>query len=42
MCIRDSDDVVARFLEDGFQVNPDLHEPEDHLAFELEYLARCV
>ena len=32
------DDVVARFLEDGFQVNPDLHEPEDHLAFELEYL----
>ena len=33
------DDVVARFLEDGFQVNPDLHEPEDHLAFELEYLA---
>lgn len=33
------DDVVARFLADGFQVNPDLHEPEDHLAFELEYLA---
>ena len=32
------DDVVARFLEDGFQVNPDLHEPVDHLAFELEYL----
>lgn len=32
------DDVVVRFLEDGFQVNPDLHEPEDHLAFELEYL----
>ena len=33
------DDVVTRFLEDGFQVNPNLHEPEDHLAFELEYLA---
>lgn len=33
------DDVVRRFLEDGFQVNPDLHEPEDHLAFEFEYLA---
>ncbi|RDB62787.1 hypothetical protein C1878_07080 [Gordonibacter sp. 28C] len=32
------DDVVARFLEDGFRVNPNLHEPEDHLAFELEYL----
>lgn len=32
------DDVVARLLADGFQVNPDLHEPEDHLAFELEYL----
>lgn len=33
------DDVVVRFAEDGFQVNPDLHEPEDHLSFELEYLA---
>ena len=33
------DDVVRRFAEDGFKVNPDLHEPEDHLAFELEYLA---
>lgn len=33
------DDVVARYLCDGFQVNPDLHEPEDHLAFELEYLS---
>lgn len=32
------DNVVTRFLEDGFLVNPDLHEPEDHLAFELEYL----
>ncbi|MFR1638070.1 MAG: molecular chaperone TorD family protein [Eggerthellaceae bacterium] len=30
------DDVVARFLE-RIQANPDLHEPEDHLAFELEY-----
>ena len=36
----DSRDAVVRwFLEDGFQVNPDLHEPEDHLAFELEYVA---
>lgn len=33
------DDVLARYLEDGFQVNPELHEPEDHLAFELEYLS---
>lgn len=32
------DAVVTRFLEDGFLVNPELHEPEDHLAFELEYL----
>lgn len=32
-------DVVRRFREDGFLVNPDLHEPEDHLAFEFEYLA---
>lgn len=33
------DDVVARYAHDGFKVNPDLHEPEDHLAFELEYLS---
>lgn len=33
------DDVVRRFLADGFKVNPDLHEPEDHLSFELEYLS---
>ena len=33
------DDVVCRFAADGFKVNPDLHEPEDHLAFELEYVA---
>lgn len=33
------DDVVRRFARDGFKVNPALHEPEDHLAFELEYLA---
>lgn len=32
------DDVVARFREDGFLVDPSLHEPEDHLAFEFEYL----
>lgn len=32
------DDLVMRFAEDGFQVDPDLHEPEDHLSFELEYL----
>lgn len=32
------DDVVARFREDGFIVDPSLHEPEDHLAFEFEYL----
>lgn len=33
------DDVVRRFAADGFKVNPDLHEPEDHLAFELEYVS---
>lgn len=33
------DDVVRWFARDGFQVDPKLHEPEDHLAFELEYLA---
>lgn len=33
------DDVYRRYLEDGFQVDPSLHEPEDHLTFELEYLA---
>ncbi len=33
------DDVVARYREDGFLVDPSLHEPEDHLAFEFEYLA---
>lgn len=33
------DDVVRRYTADGFAVNPDIHEPEDHLSFELEYLA---
>ena len=33
------DDVVRRFAADGFKVNPDLHEPEDHLSFELEYIS---
>ena len=33
------DDVVRRYAADGFVVNPELHEPEDHLSFELEYLA---
>ena len=33
------DDVVKRYRADGFKVNPDLHEPEDHLSFEFEYLA---
>ena len=33
------DDVVRRFADDGFVVNPELHEPEDHLSFELEYLS---
>lgn len=33
------DDVVRRYAADGFAVNPELHEPEDHLSFELEYLA---
>lgn len=33
------DDVYRIYLRDGFTVKSDLHEPEDHLAFELEYLA---
>lgn len=33
------DDVVRRYREDGFAVNPELHEPEDHLSFEFEYLS---
>ncbi|MGN0077663.1 MAG: molecular chaperone [Coriobacteriales bacterium] len=33
------DEVVRVFREDGFEVDPLLHEPEDHLSFELEYLA---
>lgn len=33
------DDVVRCFRRDGFKVDPQLHEPEDHLAFELEYLS---
>lgn len=33
------DDVVARYRSDGFLVDPQLHEPEDHLAFEFEYLS---
>ena len=33
------DDVINWFIQDGFKVNPDLHEPEDHISFELEYLA---
>lgn len=32
------DAVVAVFREDGFMVNPSLHEPEDHVSFLLEYL----
>lgn len=31
-------DCVARYAADGFAVNPELHEPEDHVAFQLEYL----
>lgn len=33
------DDLINWFIQDGFKVNPDLHEPEDHLSFEYEYLA---
>lgn len=33
------DDVLLYYALDGFQVDPALHEPEDHLSFELEYLA---
>ena len=33
------DELIDWFIQDGFKVNPDLHEPEDHISFELEYLA---
>ena len=33
------DEVVRAYAVDGFTVNPELHEPEDHLAFELEFLS---
>lgn len=33
------DDVVRFFAADGFKVDSSLHEPEDHLSFELEYLS---
>jgi TorA maturation chaperone TorD len=33
------DEVCALYACDGFKINPDLHEPEDHLGFEFEYLA---
>ncbi|MCD8200322.1 MAG: molecular chaperone TorD family protein [Coriobacteriaceae bacterium] len=33
------DDVVRVYKRDGFLVDPDLHEPEDHIAFEFEYLS---
>lgn len=33
------DEVYRWYLKDGFKLNTTLHEPEDHLAFELEYLA---
>ena len=32
-------DVLVIFSRDGFKVDPGLHEPEDHLSFELEYLS---
>ena len=31
-------DALDVFARDGFKVDPSLHEPEDHIAFELEYL----
>ncbi|WP_304854084.1 TorD/DmsD family molecular chaperone [Adlercreutzia caecimuris] len=33
------DDAVKRYAEVGMVVSKDLNEPEDHLAFELEYMA---
>lgn len=33
------DDVLFHFRHDGFKIDPSLHEPEDHLSFELEYLS---
>jgi TorA maturation chaperone TorD len=40
MIMQDSrDDVCARYRVDGFKVASTLHEPDDHLSIELEYLA---
>lgn len=33
------EDLLKVFRGDGFEVNRSLHEPEDHLSFELEYLS---
>jgi TorA maturation chaperone TorD len=33
------DDVFTRYHVDGFRVVSTLHEPDDHLSIELEYLA---
>lgn len=33
------DEVYHWFLQDGFKVEASLHEPEDHLSFELEYVS---
>lgn len=38
MMAQSRDEVVAWFKEDGFAVDSSLHEPEDHVSFELEYL----
>jgi TorA maturation chaperone TorD len=34
------DDVCRWYLREGFMVSPDVHEPEDHLALELEFMAK--
>lgn len=33
------DEVRSYFAQDGFVVNPELKEPDDHIAFEFEYLS---
>ena len=34
------DEVVAAMRSEGIKITEDVHEPEDHISFELEFMAR--
>jgi anaerobic sulfite reductase subunit A len=41
LIMQDARDEVRRwYLREGFMVNSNLHEPEDHLSLELEFIAK--